>query len=70
MEQIALPAVPSALNTWTGSFGFTEMTESERLQLADCIFLNFPDTIMCQKQLVDVPPIKSTISSGISLAQD
>ncbi|CAI0424499.1 unnamed protein product [Linum tenue] len=51
VERLVLPAVPNVLNTWTGSFGFSEMADSERLQFADSIFLNFPGTIMCQKLL-------------------
>lgn len=70
MEQIALPAIPSALNTWTGSFGFTKMDELERLQFVNHTFLNFPDTIMCQKQLLNAPSMESTMSNGISFALD
>lgn len=70
MERIALPAAPSTLNTWTGSFGFKELTELERLQLVNYTLLNFQDAVMCQKRLLDAPSEESTISTGISLPHD
>ncbi|EXB94106.1 Chromodomain-helicase-DNA-binding protein 4 [Morus notabilis] len=51
VERLILPAIPSVLNTWTTSFGFSQMTASERLQFLDYTFLDFQDTIMCQKRL-------------------
>lgn len=52
MERLVLPAVPSMLNTWITSFGFSQMTTSERLQFLEYSFLDFQDSIMCQKLLV------------------
>ena len=46
MERLVLPAVPSVLNTWTTSFGFSKMTDSERLMFLDCCFLDFQDIVM------------------------
>lgn len=51
VERLILPAIPSVLNTWTTSFGFSRMSVSERLQFVDYTFLNFPDTTMCQRLL-------------------
>ncbi|XP_065855255.1 increased DNA methylation 1-like [Euphorbia lathyris] len=59
VERLILPAVPSVLNAWTGSFGFSKLTVSEILQFVDYTFLNFPDTVMCQKQLIKVPCAES-----------
>ncbi|CAJ1978918.1 unnamed protein product [Sphenostylis stenocarpa] len=54
VERLILPAVPSVLETWTGSFGFAEMTNSERSQFLDYTFLDFEGTIMCQKLLINI----------------
>ncbi|KZV25751.1 hypothetical protein F511_04812 [Dorcoceras hygrometricum] len=51
VERLVLPAVPSVLNTWTTSFGFSVMDESERLNFLDNIFLDFQGTVICQKVL-------------------
>ncbi|KAJ9189423.1 hypothetical protein P3X46_000719 [Hevea brasiliensis] len=51
VQRLILPAVSSVLNTWTGSFGFSKMTDSERLQFVDYTFLDFQDTVMCHKIL-------------------
>ncbi|KAF7816117.1 Increased DNA methylation 1 [Senna tora] len=51
VERLVLPAVPSVLETWTTSFGFAKMTSSERSQFMDYTFLDFQDTVMCQKLL-------------------
>ncbi|RYR27745.1 hypothetical protein Ahy_B01g051782 [Arachis hypogaea] len=51
VERLVLPAVPSVVDTWTGSFGFVKMTEFERSQFLDNTFLDFQGTIMCQKLL-------------------
>ncbi|XP_054819053.1 uncharacterized protein LOC129318355 [Prosopis cineraria] len=56
VERIVLPAVPSVLETWTTSFGFAQMTNSERSQFLDYTFLDFQDTIMCQKLLTKTRP--------------
>lgn len=64
VERLVLPAVPSVLNTWTTSFGFSKMTPSERLKFLDYTFLDFQGTIMCQKLLnknapAEARPLKS-----------
>ena len=55
VERLLLPAVPQLLKTWTGSFGFTEMTKSDRLELSKYTLLNFQDTIMCHKFIPVAP---------------
>ncbi|RDX95820.1 Increased DNA methylation 1, partial [Mucuna pruriens] len=55
VERLVLPAVPSVLETWTGSFGFAKMTDFERSQFLDYTFLDFQGTIMCQKLLTNIP---------------
>ncbi|TKY68421.1 Increased DNA methylation 1 [Spatholobus suberectus] len=55
VERLVLPAVPSVLETWTGSFGFAKMTNFERSQFLDYTFLDFQDTTMCQKLLMKIP---------------
>jgi N-acetylglutamate synthase-like GNAT family acetyltransferase len=59
VERLILAAAPAVLNTWTNSFGFEKMTNSERLQLLDYAFLDFQDTIMCQKLLRKNPAAES-----------
>lgn len=65
VQRLILPAVPSVLNTWTGSFGFSKMTDSERLEFVDYTFLDFQDTIMCQKLLMRIPSAESSPSKGL-----
>ncbi|KAH7542719.1 hypothetical protein FEM48_Zijuj02G0104000 [Ziziphus jujuba var. spinosa] len=67
VERLVLPAVPSVLNAWTTSFGFSQMTDSERLQFLDYTFLEFQDTIMCQKLLMKIPSAESRPLKGIEL---
>ncbi|XP_030524326.1 uncharacterized protein LOC115736661 [Rhodamnia argentea] len=55
VAKLVLPAVPSLINTWTTSFRFTKMTSLERLQYLDYTFLDFQDTTMCQKHLLESP---------------
>ncbi|PWA52554.1 agenet-like domain-containing protein [Artemisia annua] len=63
VERLVLPAVPSVLNTWTSSFGFSLMTESEKLNFLGYTFLDFQGTHMCQKSLMMAPPsAESSIS--------
>ncbi|XP_071716162.1 uncharacterized protein [Rutidosis leptorrhynchoides] len=52
VERLVLPAASSVLRTWTTSFGFSIMTESEKLNLLGYTFLDFQGTIMCQKLLM------------------
>ncbi|XP_028123488.1 uncharacterized protein LOC114320619 isoform X1 [Camellia sinensis] len=65
VERLVLPAVPSVLNTWTTSFGFSKMAELERLNFLDYTFLDFQGTVMCQKLLnkihsTDLSPLTRT----------
>ncbi|KAL3645774.1 hypothetical protein CASFOL_010954 [Castilleja foliolosa] len=56
VERLVLPAVPSLLDTWINSFGFSVMNKSERLNFLDCTFLDFQGTIICQKVLTSNHP--------------
>ncbi|XP_043687479.1 uncharacterized protein LOC122638691 [Telopea speciosissima] len=51
VERLVLPAAAKMLSMWTTYFGFSKMTDSERLKYIEYTFLNFQDTIMCQKLL-------------------
>ncbi|KAE8691806.1 putative 20G-Fe(II) oxidoreductase [Hibiscus syriacus] len=64
VERLILPAVPDVLHTWTGSFGFSEMTPSQRLEFVDFTFLDFQGATMCQKLLLNNPLPESSISFG------
>ncbi|XP_021909833.1 uncharacterized protein LOC110823704 [Carica papaya] len=64
IEKLVLPAVPSVLNTWTASFGFSKMTTFERLKFVDYSFLDFQDTVMCQKTLTKSPSAELSVSRG------
>ncbi|KAL0370702.1 UNVERIFIED_CONTAM: hypothetical protein Sangu_0388300, partial [Sesamum angustifolium] len=64
VERLVLPAVPSVLNTWTTSFGFSVMTESERLNFLDYTFLDFQGTVICQKVLTNNLSSASSLSTG------
>lgn len=55
VERLVLPAVPGVLNTWTNSFGFSVVEQSERANFLDYTFLDFQGTIMCQKILKKTP---------------
>ncbi|CAK7347426.1 unnamed protein product [Dovyalis caffra] len=59
VEKLILPSVPAVLHTWTNCFGFSIMTKSERLQHLDTTFLDFQETVMCQKHLVKTSSIPS-----------
>lgn len=65
VQRLILPAVPGVLNTWTRSFGFSKMTGSERLQFLDYTFLDFQDTVMCQKLLMKSPSPQSNPLEGL-----
>ncbi|XP_048136227.1 increased DNA methylation 1 isoform X2 [Rhodamnia argentea] len=64
VETLVLPAVSSVLNTWTTSFGFKKMTDSERSQFLGYTFLDFQGTVMCQKRLVDITSADSNLPGG------
>lgn len=68
VQRLILPAIPSVLNTWTTSFGFTKMTNSERLQFVDYTFLGFQDTVMCQKFLLKSPSAEVKLSGGMDVS--
>ncbi|KAJ8437944.1 hypothetical protein Cgig2_031460 [Carnegiea gigantea] len=55
VERLVLPAAASVLNTWTTSFGFSPMTQPERSEFLGYTFLDFQDSIMCQKLLKKLP---------------
>ena len=59
VQRLILPAVSSVLHTWTTSFGFSKMTDSERLEFLNYTFLDFQETVMCQKLLQ-----KNTVGSS------
>ncbi|OMO59251.1 hypothetical protein CCACVL1_24968 [Corchorus capsularis] len=51
VERLVLPAVPSALETWT-KLGFSKMTDEDKSSLLlNYTLLHFQGTIMCQKLL-------------------
>ncbi|XP_061363516.1 increased DNA methylation 1-like isoform X2 [Gastrolobium bilobum] len=52
IERMVLPSTDSAIETWTNSFGFARMTDSDKSQLLDYAFLDFHDTTMCHKPLM------------------
>ncbi|PIN25448.1 Histone acetyltransferase [Handroanthus impetiginosus] len=63
VERLVLPAVPSVLNTWTSSFGFSVMNESDRLNFLGFTFLDFQGTVICQKILTNMSS-GSTVYTG------
>ncbi|XWS29921.1 hypothetical protein CRYUN_Cryun24cG0072100 [Craigia yunnanensis] len=58
IERLVLPAIPQLRETWETSFGFLEMSFSERLQFLGYPFLAFQGTIMLQKFLRNSMMIK------------
>ncbi|GJZ82687.1 zinc finger, RING/FYVE/PHD-type, acyl-CoA N-acyltransferase, Jas TPL-binding domain protein [Tanacetum coccineum] len=54
VERIVLPASTDKVSTWTRSFGFSEMTDIERRDLVECIFLEFLGTKNCLKKLKEM----------------
>ncbi|KAL4571150.1 hypothetical protein LXL04_017901 [Taraxacum kok-saghyz] len=65
VERLVLPAVPSVLDTWTSSFGFSIMTDSEKLEFLGYTFLDFQGTQMCQKRLVrSLPSTESRVNNN------
>uniref|UniRef100_A0A0D9X396 PHD-type domain-containing protein n=1 Tax=Leersia perrieri TaxID=77586 RepID=A0A0D9X396_9ORYZ len=51
VKRLVLPAVPELVATWTGSFGFREMGQSDRQELAHHPIVCFQGTTMCHKFL-------------------
>ncbi|CAK9137331.1 unnamed protein product [Ilex paraguariensis] len=62
--RLVLPTVPSVLNTWNTSFGYSIMTEFERLNFLDYTFLNFQGTVMCPKLLMEMPSRELSLLKG------
>lgn len=67
VERLVLPAVPAVLETWTKSFGFAQMTNFDRSQFLDCAFLDFQETVLCQKLLTRIPSPQSGLTRGLHL---
>ncbi|KAG5122621.1 hypothetical protein JHK84_040961 [Glycine max] len=67
VERLVLPAVSGVLETWTNSFGFAKMTNFERSQFLDYAFLDFQETIMCQKLLKRSSSPESVLTRGFDL---
>ncbi|KAF0908597.1 hypothetical protein E2562_026645 [Oryza meyeriana var. granulata] len=53
VERVVLPVVAELVATWTGSFGFREMGQADRQELAYHAIVCFQGTTMCHKL---VPP--------------
>ncbi|XP_040364398.1 uncharacterized protein LOC112173256 isoform X2 [Rosa chinensis] len=66
VERLVLPTVPHLLDNWS-SFGFSKMTDSQRLQVLDYRFMEFRDTIICQKSLMKIPLAEPCPSEGTPL---
>lgn len=64
VERLVLPAIPSVLNTWKMSFGFSEVDKSERLNFLDYTFLEFQGTVFCQKVLKN-SSLPASLSLGV-----
>ncbi|OVA02721.1 GNAT domain [Macleaya cordata] len=62
VKKLILPAILQMLLSWTTSFGFSMMTNFERLKFLEYTYLDFQDTTMCQKILTTTFPEKSTES--------
>ncbi|KAG2391568.1 Increased DNA methylation 1 [Vigna angularis] len=62
VERLVLPAVPTVLETWTKSFGFAQMSNFDRSQFLDCAFLDFQETVLCQKFLTRIPSPQSGVT--------
>lgn len=64
VERLVLPAVPEMVATWTGpSFGFREMGQADRQDVAHHAILRFQGTIMCHKQLPPQPQLGHTTTT-------
>lgn len=57
VERLVLPAVPELAQTWTGSFGFKVMSQSDKLEIAEHTILCFQGASMCQKFISDAPDV-------------
>ncbi|XP_043718917.1 increased DNA methylation 1-like isoform X2 [Telopea speciosissima] len=67
VERLVLPSIPQQSQTWKNSFGFTEMSHEERLELLGFPLLVFQGTTLYQKFLTKSIAIKnSKCFAGIS----
>ncbi|KAF9619570.1 hypothetical protein IFM89_007397 [Coptis chinensis] len=53
IERLLLPAIPQLMKTWKTSFGFTEVSLQQRLELLGYPFVGFQGTTLCQKFLTE-----------------
>lgn len=67
VERLLLHVVSGVLQTWTNCFGFAKMKIFERSQFLDCAFLEFQETVMCQKLLTRSPSPKLGLTRGLHL---
>lgn len=67
VQRLVLPAVSSVLNAWTTSFGFSKMTDSERSEFLNYTFLDFQETVMCQKFLLKNTVVLSSLTGNLSV---
>ncbi|XP_038900524.1 uncharacterized protein LOC120087720 isoform X2 [Benincasa hispida] len=67
VQRLVLPAVSSVLNAWTTSFGFSKMTDSERSEFLNYTFLDFQETVMCQKFLLKNTVVPSSLTGKSEL---
>ncbi|XP_027356941.1 increased DNA methylation 1-like [Abrus precatorius] len=53
VRRLVLPSTHNVIHTWTNSFGLERMTVSDKFQFLEHTFLDFQDTIMCHKPLLN-----------------
>uniref|UniRef100_A0A803KRG7 PHD finger transcription factor n=1 Tax=Chenopodium quinoa TaxID=63459 RepID=A0A803KRG7_CHEQI len=66
VKRLVLPAAASVLNTWTTAFGFIPISDDERRDFLSYSFLDFQDTVMCQKLLRKLPSPLLLMSRDVS----
>lgn len=66
VKRLVLPAAASVLNTWTTAFGFTPIAKHERREFLSYSFLDFQDTVLCQKLLRKLPSPLTHFSGDMS----
>ncbi|KAK9734671.1 hypothetical protein RND81_04G156100 [Saponaria officinalis] len=66
VRKLVLPAAAGVLSTWTNSFGFSIVKESDRSEFLGYTFLDFQDTTMCQKTLTKPPSRRVCLSRDMS----
>ncbi|MCO5559844.1 hypothetical protein L7F22_013448 [Adiantum nelumboides] len=50
--KLVIPSINEVVETWTGSFGFKDMSLQDRKQFAGTNFLSFPGTTLLSKSLI------------------